>query len=109
MASERKAAHRRDAAYKEARKAASADFEEKWPAPGLNGGGQQKPPNRRELMRLYGPKGTARRRTGESEGENGHDRADASHNNDDGSDGGGDNEERNDGGDNDAGDDHQEQ
>ncbi|KAI1752562.1 hypothetical protein F4782DRAFT_500744 [Xylaria castorea] len=90
MASERKAAYRREQAYKEARKAARADFEEKWPTTGLTGGGatkRQKPPGRRELMGLYGPKGTARRRMGEDEGGNRHDREGTGRNDDDDDDG----------------------
>ncbi|KAI0450114.1 hypothetical protein F5B21DRAFT_445230 [Xylaria acuta] len=83
MASERKAANRRAKTYEEARKAASAAFEEKWPGTTK----RQKPPDRRELMRLYGPKGAARRRTGE--GETGHGRGDADCNDDNDDDGDG--------------------
>ncbi|KAI8949730.1 hypothetical protein F4801DRAFT_603053 [Xylaria longipes] len=99
MASERKAAYRREQAYKEARKAASADVEKKWHATGLVGGGAAKPPGRRELMRLYGSTGTVRRRTGK--GETGRDGGDAGRiddNNDDGDgNNGGNDNNRNDG------------
>ncbi|RYC63696.1 hypothetical protein CHU98_g2526 [Xylaria longipes] len=99
MASERKAAYRREQAYKEARKAASADVEKKWHATGLVGGGAAKPPGRRELMRLYGSTGTVRRRTGK--GETGRDGGDAGRidDNDDDGDGnnGGNDNNRNDG------------
>ncbi|TRX98880.1 hypothetical protein FHL15_000222 [Xylaria flabelliformis] len=83
MASERKAAYRREKAYKEAQKAASADFEQKWLATGLAGGKRQKAPDRRELMRVYGPKVNARKRTGEGENQY-HDRDVPTHNHDSG-------------------------
>ncbi|KAI0866400.1 hypothetical protein F4860DRAFT_508794 [Xylaria cubensis] len=99
MASERKAAYRREQAYKEAQKAASADFGQKWPATGLTGGGKrQKAPDRRELMRLYGPKDNARKRTGEGENQNRHDRDISTHNHGSGGSGAG-NEESNHGND----------
>ncbi|KAI0204984.1 hypothetical protein F4808DRAFT_456725 [Astrocystis sublimbata] len=64
MASERKAAHRIAQAYKAAREAAAAEFEEKWPATG-------KRPHRQELLRLYGPGGTERKRKDEVAGDKG--------------------------------------
>jgi hypothetical protein len=95
MVSERKAAYREERAYKEAqkayqeaRKAASAEFKAKWPAtsPGaMVGGGERQRLDRRELIRLYGPKGTARRRP-HGEHNNDDDRGDreVSHNDNDG-------------------------
>ncbi|KAI0490043.1 hypothetical protein F4859DRAFT_509619 [Xylaria cf. heliscus] len=95
MASERKAAHRRDKAHEEARKAAKA---EKCPAPPK----EQIRPDRRELMRLYGPEGTARRRAGEEEG---HDNRGDAGRNDNNNDGNGNEEGRNDRNDNNNGND----
>ncbi|KAI0553501.1 hypothetical protein F4679DRAFT_475000 [Xylaria curta] len=93
MASERKAAYREEQAYKEARKAASTGFQEKWSAAGLTK--RERPPNRRELMRLYGPTSTAHRRADEGAGEKRHDSNGAACNNDDGGGGGAGNEESN--------------
>ncbi|KAI1736509.1 hypothetical protein F4680DRAFT_255568 [Xylaria scruposa] len=88
MASERKAAYREEQAYKEARKTASADFQDKWPVTGLTSK-RERPPNRRELMRLYGPKNIACERTGEAKDVNRHDSDGTARNNGDGGGGGG--------------------
>ncbi|KAI1430917.1 hypothetical protein GGR50DRAFT_134400 [Xylaria sp. CBS 124048] len=58
MASERKAVYREEKAYAEARKAATADFNQTWPKPGKRDKSQK--PGRRETMRLFGPEGIAR-------------------------------------------------
>ncbi|KAI2629394.1 hypothetical protein GGS21DRAFT_222250 [Xylaria nigripes] len=67
MASDRKAVYREAKAYKAARKAATAEFREKWPSPCM-----RERPRRGEVMRLYGPCGTARGRAwGEQGGDEG--------------------------------------
>jgi hypothetical protein len=63
MASERKAAYREEAGHKAARKAARAEFQDRWAPTGLKailGINQREKPGREDLMRLYGPTGTAR-------------------------------------------------
>lgn len=65
MASERKAMHREEVAYKKTKQAAQADFKEKFAPIDLKtllGITKREKPERKELMRLYGPDGAARGR-----------------------------------------------
>ncbi|KAJ8124348.1 hypothetical protein O1611_g9293 [Lasiodiplodia mahajangana] len=77
MVSERKTAYREEKAYREARKAARAEFEAKWPAVGFGAtvrSKKQERLDRGELIKLYGPGGTSQRQS-QAEGRN-DDRAD---------------------------------